>query len=163
MAALFTRCCGQPAQEGASCLSEGCPRSWVGLFAVAGKASGCTFFPPSEAGLGAASCPQRLRRVVPTLHLLLQYCMNQCNGHGTCLSGFCKCDPGWFGQDCAYRVAGTAWAPGGLAVCRQGGVALPCWSSQDAPWSPGGPAVGRPAVWCPLLQRTGALLVAPAT
>ena len=43
--------------------------------------------------------------------------MNQCSGHGTCDMGWCSCDPGWFGQDCAYRVAGTPWSPGGLGAC----------------------------------------------
>lgn len=39
-------------------------------------------------------------------------CVNQCNGHGECLSGFCKCHDGWFGSDCANRRAGVPWTPG---------------------------------------------------
>jgi hypothetical protein len=38
--------------------------------------------------------------------------VNQCNGHGECLSGFCKCHDGWFGTDCANRQAGVPWTPG---------------------------------------------------
>lgn len=41
------------------------------------------------------------------------FCFNQCNGRGECLKGFCKCDPGWHGIDCAHRSA----TPG---VARQG-------------------------------------------
>ncbi|KAL4427652.1 hypothetical protein ABPG75_001741 [Micractinium tetrahymenae] len=40
------------------------------------------------------------------------FCVNQCNGHGECQHGFCKCHPGWFGHDCAYRMEGTPWTPG---------------------------------------------------
>ncbi|PSC68519.1 exostosin-like glycosyltransferase [Micractinium conductrix] len=40
------------------------------------------------------------------------FCPNQCNGHGECQQGFCKCQQGWFGHDCAYRTAGTPWTPG---------------------------------------------------
>ncbi|KAI3432296.1 hypothetical protein D9Q98_003856 [Chlorella vulgaris] len=40
------------------------------------------------------------------------FCPNQCNGHGECLLGFCKCQPGWFGTDCAQRMAGIPWSPG---------------------------------------------------
>ncbi|KAL4443960.1 hypothetical protein ABPG75_011697 [Micractinium tetrahymenae] len=32
-----------------------------------------------------------------------QFCLNQCNGRGECLGGYCKCDPGWHGIDCAHR------------------------------------------------------------
>lgn len=39
-------------------------------------------------------------------------CVNQCNGHGECMTGFCFCDDGWYGHDCAYRRAGVPWAPG---------------------------------------------------
>ena len=28
-------------------------------------------------------------------------CFNSCSGHGTCVHGWCKCDPGWFGVDCS--------------------------------------------------------------
>ena len=29
--------------------------------------------------------------------LVEHFCINQCNGHGSCYLGFCKCDPGWYG------------------------------------------------------------------
>jgi len=28
-------------------------------------------------------------------------CFNSCSGHGTCVHGWCRCDPGWFGTDCS--------------------------------------------------------------
>ncbi|BDA44352.1 hypothetical protein COCOBI_05-5360 [Coccomyxa sp. Obi] len=41
-----------------------------------------------------------------------QTCINQCSGHGTCYLGFCKCDPGYFGHDCANRAAGVPASAG---------------------------------------------------
>ena len=46
-------------------------------------------------GLGGDLCDQPLE----------QTCMNQCSGHGNCYLGFCKCDEGWYGHDCARRHA----------------------------------------------------------
>ncbi|KAI3432349.1 hypothetical protein D9Q98_003906 [Chlorella vulgaris] len=40
------------------------------------------------------------------------FCPNQCNGHGECNLGFCKCQAGWLGYDCAYRLQGVPWSPG---------------------------------------------------
>eukprot|EP00201_Polytomella_parva_P014690 CAMPEP_0175050468 /NCGR_PEP_ID=MMETSP0052_2-20121109/7275_1 /TAXON_ID=51329 ORGANISM="Polytomella parva, Strain SAG 63-3" /NCGR_SAMPLE_ID=MMETSP0052_2 /ASSEMBLY_ACC=CAM_ASM_000194 /LENGTH=861 /DNA_ID=CAMNT_0016314673 /DNA_START=726 /DNA_END=3311 /DNA_ORIENTATION=+ len=34
------------------------------------------------------------------------FCINNCNGHGICERGFCKCLPGWYGADCVRRRAG---------------------------------------------------------
>jgi hypothetical protein len=31
-------------------------------------------------------------------------CANGCSGHGTCVSGSCTCDPGFFGPDCSVRM-----------------------------------------------------------
>jgi hypothetical protein len=45
------------------------------------------------AGLGGDTCNQ--------VHE--QFCFNQCNGRGECSLGYCKCDPGWHGIDCAHR------------------------------------------------------------
>ncbi|KAL4856586.1 DNA-directed RNA polymerase II subunit RPB2 [Chlorella vulgaris] len=39
------------------------------------------------------------------------FCPNQCNGHGECNLGFCKCQAGWWGHDCAYRMQGVPWSP----------------------------------------------------
>ncbi|KAK9805311.1 hypothetical protein WJX73_000673 [Symbiochloris irregularis] len=34
-------------------------------------------------------------------------CNNQCSGHGRCNFGFCMCDEGFYGHDCARHVAGA--------------------------------------------------------
>jgi hypothetical protein len=41
-----------------------------------------------------------------------QVCVNQCNGHGDCNQGFCKCHDGWYGHDCAFSRAGVTRTPG---------------------------------------------------
>ena len=38
----------------------------------------------------------------------LHACLNQCNGHGECSYGYCKCDHGWYGVDCSLRAGGLA-------------------------------------------------------
>ncbi|KAL6745753.1 exostosin-like glycosyltransferase [Haematococcus lacustris] len=40
-----------------------------------------------------------------------QTCMNQCSGHGECVVGFCKCHDGWYGTDCARKIAGAPMEP----------------------------------------------------
>ncbi|KAL6745749.1 exostosin-like glycosyltransferase [Haematococcus lacustris] len=40
-----------------------------------------------------------------------QTCINQCSGHGECVVGFCKCHDGWYGTDCARKIAGAALEP----------------------------------------------------
>lgn len=40
------------------------------------------------------------------------FCINQCMGHGECYLGFCKCHAGWYGTDCAQRVASQPDQPG---------------------------------------------------
>ena len=45
-----------------------------------------------------------------------QICLNQCNGHGECNAGFCKCHDGWYGHDCAFSRAGVKRTPGQLRV-----------------------------------------------
>ncbi len=39
------------------------------------------------------------------------FCPGQCSGHGACLTGFCKCDEGWYGCDCSRKVAGAEVEP----------------------------------------------------
>eukprot|EP00955_Chlamydomonas_euryale_P073121 361620-Chlamydomonas_euryale.AAC.2 len=45
-------------------------------------------------------------------------CPNQCSGRGECREGFCKCDDGWYGTDCARRRAGTGVPTSGLEAQR---------------------------------------------
>lgn len=45
-------------------------------------------------------------------------CPPPCAGHGVCKMGFCKCDEGWFGHDCAYRMEGVAYTPGSVPGLR---------------------------------------------
>ncbi|KAL4425009.1 hypothetical protein ABPG77_002894 [Micractinium sp. CCAP 211/92] len=60
-------------------------------------------------GWGGKNCMERYE----------QYCPNQCNGRGECELGYCHCDPGWHGIDCAHRSAtADASAPGREATQR---------------------------------------------
>lgn len=45
-------------------------------------------------------------------HPTEQFCLNSCTGRGTCVLGFCKCDDGWYGEDCSMRRAGLPMQPG---------------------------------------------------
>jgi hypothetical protein len=40
------------------------------------------------------------------------FCANQCSGHGECYLGWCQCHKGYYGHDCAYRIAGVEWDNG---------------------------------------------------
>ena len=42
------------------------------------------------------------------------FCPGQCSGRGECLSGFCKCEPGWYGTDCSRNAAGRPTEPSTL-------------------------------------------------
>jgi hypothetical protein len=64
-------------------------------------------------------------------------CVNQCSGRGRCALGFCRCDAGWFGHDCAHRLAGV---PVGRAP---GAPPLPPWARENAVAPP--PAALDPA------------------
>ena len=48
-------------------------------------------------------------------------CSPPSTGHGVCKLGFCKCDEGWFGHDCAYRMEGVAYTPGSVSEGGCGG------------------------------------------
>ena len=37
-------------------------------------------------------------------------CPNQCSGRGACRMGFCRCDAGWWGLDCAHAATSAAAA-----------------------------------------------------
>ncbi|KAG2489065.1 hypothetical protein HYH03_012501 [Edaphochlamys debaryana] len=45
-------------------------------------------------------------------HVLEDACPNQCSGHGECDAGYCRCFPGWYGQECARKRAGQEMEPG---------------------------------------------------
>ncbi|GBF90959.1 exostosin-like glycosyltransferase [Raphidocelis subcapitata] len=44
------------------------------------------------------------------------FCLNQCSGRGRCRLGFCHCDAGWWGLDCAHAASEAAAA----AAARRG-------------------------------------------
>jgi hypothetical protein len=71
------------------------------LFSLISMLSAC-HCSVAQDGWGGPTCETRYEET----------CVNQCNGHGECLSGFCKCHDGWFGTDCANRQAGVPWTPG---------------------------------------------------
>ncbi|PNH07497.1 putative glucuronosyltransferase, partial [Tetrabaena socialis] len=39
------------------------------------------------------------------------FCPGACSGHGTCYLGWCNCEPGYYGHDCARRRAGLPLLP----------------------------------------------------
>lgn len=67
-----------------------------------------------EVDVSKFRCPCRLDGFtgefcnIPVEH----YCLNQCNGHGDCNLGYCKCHDGWYGHDCSRRRAGVPLTPG---------------------------------------------------
>ncbi len=68
------------------------PMSWPLVWQVYGKEKGyCNADQPAWVcpcnydGIGGPTCDT----------VFEQTCMNQCNGHGECNLGFCKCHPGW--------------------------------------------------------------------
>ncbi|KXZ53466.1 hypothetical protein GPECTOR_7g916 [Gonium pectorale] len=44
-------------------------------------------------------------------HPLEAFCPGACSGHGRCNLGFCVCDDGYYGHDCARRKAGLPLQP----------------------------------------------------
>lgn len=59
-------------------------------------------------------CPCRIDGVVGDFCNIKveMYCSNQCNGHGACNMGFCKCYDGWYGNDCSRKRKGLPLEPG---------------------------------------------------
>eukprot|EP00899_Mesostigma_viride_P024481 jgi/Mesvir1/5217/Mv15346-RA.1 len=81
-------------------------------------------------------------------------CVNDCQGHGTCLWGFCLCQPGYWGLDCAESLPGlatgasTSGAPrkGRATAAAGGGGGRGGESSSSAPGSPS-PQGPRPRIY----------------
>ncbi|KAG1665161.1 hypothetical protein FOA52_005542 [Chlamydomonas sp. UWO 241] len=48
------------------------------------------------------------------------FCPNQCSGRGDCWLGFCTCHQGWYGMDCARKIAGAPIEP--------------AWLHKERPW-----------------------------
>lgn len=46
------------------------------------------------------------------------FCPAACSGHGTCNLGFCVCDEGYYGHDCARRRAGLPQLPSRIPTTR---------------------------------------------
>ncbi|KAK3256185.1 hypothetical protein CYMTET_34667 [Cymbomonas tetramitiformis] len=50
-------------------------------------------------------------------HSEYSFCLNQCSGRGNCINGFCHCEAGWWGIDCAQTSPQRALpVPGGEEV-----------------------------------------------
>ena len=79
----------------------------------------------------------------PTLHA----CLNQCNGRGTCVFGFCQCDAHWYGVDCSLRggaVSVVAPLPGKVDHTRELQMAPLAAASELSPLPPPPPSVALP-------------------
>jgi len=56
-------------------------------------------------------------------------CPNQCSGRGSCRLGFCRCDAGWWGMDCAHAATSSAAAaPRARLHPYLEGLAIDAWS-----------------------------------
>ncbi|GAX82727.1 hypothetical protein CEUSTIGMA_g10153.t1 [Chlamydomonas eustigma] len=85
---------------------------------------GCTKHGTCNEELGRCDCPRHLSgpdcsvesnnisitcrsygyRVDECFESSPMLCLNKCNGQGKCESGFCKCDPGFYGADCCLSL-----------------------------------------------------------
>jgi hypothetical protein len=53
-------------------------------------------------------------------------CLNQCSGKGECRNGFCLCNDGYYGHDCARKGAGAPDDPGAAPSRARVEGAEPC-------------------------------------
>lgn len=61
-------------------------------------------------------------------------CISQCSGHGACKSGWCKCDEGYYGLDCAQRKAGSLTSESIFGTTRTPCVFIPWEFTSQKPF-----------------------------
>jgi len=54
-------------------------------------------------------------------------CENSCSGHGTCLKGWCDCEPDWTGTDCSFGVTELVSDAAATAITVKGGQTAYYW------------------------------------
>jgi hypothetical protein len=85
----------------------------------------------------AQFCACRLEGMAGLLcdKVIEQVCVNQCSGHGSCHSGYCRCHQGYYGHDCAQRRAGVSARPGGWRrLVLLPGAGAGCCAAGAASW-----------------------------
>ena len=76
------------------------------MSSIAVTAGCCRRCPCGQDGYAGRSCEQ----------VTEPFCANQCTGHGDCVDGFCRCQQGYYGHDCARRARGSP-AMTGCSLC----------------------------------------------
>ncbi|GFR45773.1 hypothetical protein Agub_g7227 [Astrephomene gubernaculifera] len=52
----------------------------------------------------ATSCREYCQHDAECHRVIREWCINECNGRGSCVGGVCHCYPGYFGSDCALSI-----------------------------------------------------------